>query len=565
MNRLNSDAPADRIISNMRNKYSRRRMLVRTGQAFAVGALGAPLWSLAKSNSNPRPKPGTIVGDALGAQSGLKILESGGNAIDAAVAAALTACVASPSRCGIGGYGGHMMIALAGGRSVACIDFNSVAPAASTADMYPLDDKGEVKGRVNHFGWLAVGVPGTLAGLQLALDKFGTRSFREMVQPALALARTGIQIDSVCAQAIQAATIRLRQDPGSAKLYLRNGGPLKAGELLPNPDLAELLSTLAKRNSVASFYRGDIAQRIAEAFQKNGGLVTAKDLAAYQARKVEPLKWKHNDFAVLTAPLTAGGITVLEALAVLEALDWPSRPPSTVRIHAQLEALRLAWKDRLELLGDPEKVNVPVKQLLSSEHARGLAAKVDRAVKAGKPLEIQIQPNRATGTTNISCVDQHGNLVAVTLTHGGDFGAQVTVEGLGLTLGHGMSRFNPHPGNPNAPGPGKRPLHNMCPTVVLCPGKTTIALGGAGGVMIPNALYGFLTSCVLENRSMSEAMSAPRMHSTGTSQVRLEPGWPEADTAYLKQIGFQVQTGSSARLGAVSFDAKTGDCMSVMR
>ncbi len=540
-------------------------MLVRSGQALAVGALGVPLWSRGRGNSVAANNSGAIVGDALGAQSGKKILEAGGNAIDAAVAAALTACVASPSRCGIGGYGGHMMIAPAGGHSIACIDFNSMAPAAARADMYPLDEKGEVKGRVNHFGWLAAGVPGTLAGLQLALDKYGSRSFRELVQPAVALAQNGVPIDTTCASAIQGAVVRLRKDPGSAKLYLRDGEPRKAGELLPNPDLAELLSTLASRNSVDSFYRGDIAQRIAEAFQKNGGCVTADDLAAYHVRKVEPLKWKFKDFTVFTAPLTAGGMTALEALAILKALDWPGRIPSPTRTHAQLEALRLAWKDRLELLGDPEKTKVPVERLLSSDHAHELAAKVDGAVRSGKPLEIPLQPNLGTGTTNISSVDRHGNLVAVTLTHGGDFGAQVTVDGLGLTLGHGMSRFNPHPGHPNAPGPGKRPLHNMCPTVVLCPGKTAIALGGAGGVLIPNALFGFLAACVLENRSMTEAMAAPRMHSTGTLQATLEPDWPQADAAYLKQIGFQIQTGRSARLSAVSFDAKTGDCASAMR
>ncbi len=327
-------------------------MLARTGRAVVAGAVGLPFMSLGRSgaNSNVSAETGAVIGDVVGAQVGRKVLADGGNAIDAAVAAALTSCIAGSNRCGIGGYGGHMTVAMAGHRPVS-IDYNSMAPAAASPDMYPLDEKGNVKGQINFTGWQAAGVPGILAGMQLALDSYGTRSFRETIQPAIKLAGEGAVIDRGCAESIRVSAAVLAKDPGSAKLYLRDGEPRKLGELLPNPELAEMLETLAQRNSVDSFYRGDIAQRIAESFQKNGGLVTVKDLAAYHARKVKPLELEWKGARIFTAPLTAGGLTVLETLAVLNALDWTGRDDSPEKTHARLEALRLAWKDRLELAG----------------------------------------------------------------------------------------------------------------------------------------------------------------------------------------------------------------------
>ncbi len=245
-------------------------MLVRSGQALAVGAVGFPFCSFG-ADAPTVGKFGAVVGDAFGKTAGEQILAAGGNAIDAAVAGALAACVASPHHCGVGGYGGHMMVSLAGGKNITCIDFNTAAAAAARPDMYPFDEKGEVKGAANRYGWLASGVPGTLAGLQMALDKFGARSFREVVQPAIQLARDGSPLDSICANAIKNSAARLAKDPGSAKLYLARGNSPQPGDVLQNPDLARLLSLLAERNSVESFYSGDIARQIADAFQKKRG------------------------------------------------------------------------------------------------------------------------------------------------------------------------------------------------------------------------------------------------------------------------------------------------------
>jgi len=549
----------------MSNTFSRREMLKRTGQAALLSTLAFPACVSSRNKSAKHSSIGGVSGEEAGARVGEKVLADGGNAIDAAVAAGLTSCVATPSRCGIAGYGGHMTIALASQKKIISIDFNSTAPAAAREDMYPLDEKGEVKDRANFYGWRAVGVPGTLAGFQLALDRYGTRSFLELVQPAIEVARNGFVINPIFANTLRLTSRRMKSDPGSSKIFLKDGEPLHQGEILRNPDLAETLTILAKRNSVDSFYRGDIAHQIADACQKNGGLLTYQDLENYRAREVEPLRLKWNDYEIFTAPLCAGGLSVLQACSILKVLNWSGGARAS--LHAYVEALRLAWKDRLDLLGDPDFVKVPVDHLLSPDYARELAEKVRAAVKDGRPLSIQAQKHSDEGTNNISSVDRYGNLVAMTITQGGSFGAQVTVDGLGLTLGHGMSRFTPLPGHPNAPGPGKRPLHNMCPTVIAHKDKPVMAVGGAGGQRIPNAIYKVVTKSVAEGATMEEAVVAPRLFCIGPPDVVVERRWPADETQMLKDIGFKVriEAGEDSHVSAASFDVNTGEGRATMR
>ena len=543
----------------MNRKYTRREMLTRTGAAIAIGVTGC----VARKARGGRGTS-AISGEATGVAEGKKVLAQGGNAIDAIVTAALTSCAATPSRCGIGGYGGHMTIALARGSKVIAIDYNSTAPAAARPDMFPVDANGVAQTKTNVHGWLAAGVPGTLAGMQLALDRYGTRSFREAIQPAIAICKNGFVVKPEFARAIAGATPQFRKDPGSEKLYLKHGD-LGPGESFTNPELAELLTTLAARNSVDSFYRGDIAQRIAEGFRKNGGLVTAADMAAYHAREVKPLRADWNGCSIYTAPLTAGGLTVLEAINVLRSLRWERMNDANSALHARLEALRLAWKDRLEFLGDPEQARVPIRHLLSTEHAGELAGQVSAAVRERRPVPLEVKRHFADGTNNFSCVDSEGNFVALTLTHGGGFGAQVTVDGLGLTLGHGMSRFDPNANHPNAPGPGKRPLHNMCPTVVLRGRRPIFAVGGAGGVRIPNGIYDVLTHFIGKNESIEQSIAASRMNTVGTLEVVMDRSWPPGPADYLRGLGFTIKAGEGATMSAVYRDPETGESRAAMR
>jgi gamma-glutamyltranspeptidase/glutathione hydrolase len=492
---------------------------------------------------------GLVKGEPTAEKVGERVLAEGGNAFDAVVAAALTAAIAAPYQTGIGGYGGSAVLATADGHKVTAVDFNTVAPAAATPDLFerlkPLSEPKQP-------GWFWSGVPGVLAGLQLVVDRYGTRPFAELVQPAIRLAREGIPVVGGLASTIQTAAAQFAKDAGSRKLYLRDDKPLSAGETFHNVELADMLSTLAERGSVDSFYRGDIGQQIAEAFRKNGGLVTAQDLAAYQAREVPALTMTTGDTAIHTAPLTAGGLTVLEVLNLLVALDWNRMDAGVARTHARLEAQRLAWRDRLTLLGDPDFAPMPTAKLLSVEYALECAQQITLAVRAGRILTHDVTPKPHGGTIHLSAADARGNFAALTLTHGESFGARVTVDGLGLTLGHGMIRFDMSANHPNSTGPGKRPLHNMCPTIVARGGRPILAIGGRGGRRIPNAVFEALTQFVLLGQPLAASFATPRVHTEGNAVVELEKHWPEPDLNELRLRGYSVRTGSSATLSAVA-------------
>jgi gamma-glutamyltranspeptidase/glutathione hydrolase len=458
-----------------------------------------------------------------------------------------------------------MVIAQPHGKVVS-IDFNSTAPAAAKADMFAVDDRGRVKDDVNSHGWLAAGVPGTLAGLQLALERHGTFGFKKAAAPAIRIARDGFTVSKQFANMLARVAGRLRYDTGSPKLFFDKGKPLAEGARYRNPELADMLQALADRGSVESFYRGDIARDIVTAFKVGGGLVTQKDLAAYHARAVKPLTLDWQGHTIHTAPLTAGGLTILQALATLKALAWEKwKRTDPSRIQAQLEALRIAWHDRLALLGDPEHVAVPVERLLSEKYAQQSAARVQTALEAKKPVKAASDGRSAGGTIHLTAVDAAGMMVALTLTHGETLGAQVTVPGLGLILGHGMSRFDPRPGRANSIGPGKRPLHNMCPTVVTRDGRPILALGAAGGRRIPNTIFQVLLARVGEGQTLADAVAGPRLHTEGDKTVAMEKSWPADDVKRLKEVGYTVRAGGAAVLNAIERDPVSGTIRSAAR
>jgi gamma-glutamyltranspeptidase/glutathione hydrolase len=524
--------------------FTRREILKLAGLAFA-------------SPQEPA-NAGLVSGPPRVVEIGTRVLRDGGNAIDAAVAAALAAAVTAPSMCGIGGYGGHMVIGLAGGKKFTAIDFNTCAPAAATPAMFPLDAGGAVRDRVNEHGWIAAGVPGTLAGLQLALDGYGSKPFREVVAPAIQIARDGIPVPPQMNRFITMLSDPIRKDAATARLLLKDGEPLAIGATYRNPDLAAMLEQLAGENSVQSFYRGAIGRQIAAAFQKHGGLLTAQDLAAYRAREVAPLSFEWRGTTIRTAPLPAGGLTVLQVLRTLAASGWDAQSAGPAKTQALVEALRLAWSDRLSLLGDPEKTRVPHQRLLSDDHARELAAKVRAAVAARKPVPVETPTRVQAGTVHLNSVDRRGNMVALTLTHGAPFGACVTVDGLGLTLGHGMFRFDVRPDHPNAPGPGKRPLTNMCPTIVSRGGAPVLAVGAAGTRTIVNAVLNVVVQSVALGAPLETAVAAPRIHTEGNLDLTTSAALAPADLELLTGMGYRVTQGFVGNLNAIAFDPQTG-------
>jgi gamma-glutamyltranspeptidase/glutathione hydrolase len=479
-----------------------------------------------------------VAGQKEGAQAGMAALRDGGNAVDAAVTAALAAAVVALPSCGIGGYGGAAAVGLASGK-VTAIDFNTEAPSNPPAN--PPDH-----------GWLSAGTPGTLAGLDLALHRYGTRTFRQCLAPAIRLASEGFEVTAALEAAIRNRRTMLAADPGSAALLLPDGQPPKPGSVFRNPALAKLLESLARDNSSEAFYRGPHARHIAAAFASGGGTLTAQDLGAYEAREVSPLRIRLAAYDVFTAPLASGGATTLQALAAIRLLPYGD---ARRRAHARIEALRLAWQDRLSLFGDPRFVDVPIAQLLGDDYAEITAARVRRAVEAAKPLSLPENNYTSSGTIHISAFDAQGNCCAITLTHGDGFGACVTVPDLGLILGHGVSRFERTPGHPNAVGPRKSPLHNMCPAVVMRDSRPVLAIGATGGKRIPSAVCDVLVSHLLDGLPLDQAVAAPRIVTTGGLKLALNARWNEADRAHFVQLGFRVSHEPSASVQAVSAEA----------
>jgi len=289
-------------------------------------------------------------------------------------------------------------------------------------------------------------------------------------------------------------------------------------------------------------------------------------VAAYRPVEVKPLSFDWRGYTAHTPPPTAGGLTVLQALSTLKALGWErwaaDEPASA---QARVEALRLAWADRLALLGDPGQSQAPIDQLLSEDHAKESAERVRAAVKTGKPVEAKSDGRPAEGTIHLNAVDASGMMVALTLTHGEGFGARVTVDGLGLTLGHGMSRFDPRPGRANSVAPGKRPLHNMCPTIATKDGEPILALGATGGRRIPNTLFDVLSYRISRGRAIADAVKAPRLHTEGDLNLILEAAWPAAVADHFKRVGYSVKTGPGATLSAIERDPASGKLDSAMR
>ncbi|MBL9182818.1 MAG: gamma-glutamyltransferase [Verrucomicrobiaceae bacterium] len=526
---------------------SRRHFLAQTG-----GMLAASSW--VRAELRPASENGHVVGEPVVEGIGAKILADGGNAVDALIATALAGAITQPHQTGIGGYATHGMFAMDGGRRIAALDANTMAPAAFTKDIFKPDAQGRVPDARNYHGWLSTGVPGVIAGLKLALDEFGTMSFGDVLAPAIRLAREGFQLPASLAGTMARMKASFEKDAGTARLYLPGGAAPAAGSLFKNPQLADVLDTLAKANSIEPFYRGDIAQCIAEGFSKNGGLVTKEDLAAYRARWVEPLRLACGAHTIHTPPLACGGITVLQMLAILKALKWDTITDGRERLVLRVEAMRLAWRDRLTLLGDPDFGDVPQAKLLSEDYASECAETIRAAVKSGQILEPGFKTSTQGGTLNFSASDKHGNIATLTLTHGDGFGAHVTVDELGLTLGHGMSRFDPRPDHPNAPGPRKRPLHNMVPMLITKGSQPVVAIGGRGGRRIPNAMLEFLTQHVVRGRPFGESLASPRLHTEGGKLVEHQKAWPKPSIDALNKAGYSVKTGGSATLSGVALE-----------
>ncbi len=486
---------------------------------------------------------GMVTGDNyLAVQVGRDILLDGGNAVDAAVATALALTVVKPSSNGIGGYGGNMVIYLADTRRVVSIDYNTRAPKAATEDMFepvaPPAEKSNVggfsgvEGRKNMFGPLAVSVPGTIAGLSLAAERFGCLGWSALVQPAMKLASEGFTVWPGLSANIR--SLIDNTDPESAAAFLHDGRIPEDGETLKLPDVARLLGVLAE--DPGSFYRGEPARMIAERIRSMGGLLTEQDMNDFTLDVSEPYSIDYRGHKVYACTGISGSPTAFEAMAVMQFLNTKPYAPDDPAYWGDLAgALILSWHDRLALLGDVPGFDTLVDHLMSHRYAELLAARV----RAGNFTKIPSEFDPTRCTVHVNACDADHNMVALTQTHGGGYGSRVVVPGLGIVLGHGMSRFNPEAGHPNSPGPGKQPLHNMSPLIITKDGMPVAAIGLPGGRTIPSLMPQFVADIADYGMTAGEQLRFPRIHTQGDA-IQHTDDLPEYAQKAISQRGHEL-------------------------
>jgi len=467
------------------------------------------------------------------ADAGVALLTAGGNAIDAAVAAALAETVVAPHNAGIGGFAGQMLVYLADRAETVAIRFDSVAPAAARADMF-------VGKREQHrAGAMSVGVPGVLRGLETAVLRFGRRPWRAVVAPALALAEDGFVLSVGSAGVIQGSQRLLSEHPETAAMLMPDGVPPAPGNRLRFPELARSLRRIGDEGADV-FYRGELGAITVRHLREHGGTLGLEDLAAYEAVVDAPLAIRIGPHRFVTPALPGGGITVLQALQVLHHLPAPTaaRPEDDpVYLHHRIQAMKLVWRDRLTHMADPAGMERAPEAFLADAYARELAGQI----LAGRvPEDFQV-PADFTCTSHVTTADREGNLAALTYTHGFAYGSLVTPPGTGIILGHGMARFDGEPGRPNSVAPGKRPLHNMAPLVIMRDDGPYAILGWTGGRRIPNVVLHVVEGLCRFGLSPEDAMASPNLHTEGAEPTRMERGPSEATLDALRRQGHCIE------------------------
>jgi gamma-glutamyltranspeptidase / glutathione hydrolase len=462
-----------------------------------------------------------VTAQHLASQVGVDVLKKGGNAVDAAVAVGYALAVVYPAAGNLGG-GGFMTIQLADGRKT-FIDFREKAPLAATANMY-LDAQGNVIKGATTTGQLAVAVPGSVAGMEYALAKYGTRKRGEVIAPAIALADRGFRLEQGDVDLLHTATDAFRKDAPSSRIFLKNGEPLQVGDRLVQKDLAKTLRGIAQRGA-DGFYHGPVAASIVAASQAGGGIIRQSDLDRYKVRELAPIECDYRGYHVVSAPPpSSGGVVICEILNVLEGYPLPELGfRSAQSVHYQIEAMRHAYMDRNSYLGDPDFVKNPIEHLLDKNYAAAIRQAIDPH-KAGISSQIKpgVPPHEGTNTTHYSIVDKDGNAVSVTYTLNDWFGAKVMAPGTGVMLNDEMDDFTAKPGVPNLYGlvqgeanavaPGKTPLSSMSPTIVTRDGKPVMVVGTPGGSRIITAVLHTILNVIDYDMDIQEAVDAPRFH-----------------------------------------------------
>ncbi|GLS37468.1 gamma-glutamyltransferase [Mesorhizobium tianshanense] len=494
--------------------------------------------------ASPQPAKGehgmVVTAQHLASEVGAEVLKKGGNAVDAAVAVGYALAVVYPNAGNIGG-GGFMTIRFKDGRST-FLDFRERAPLASTKTMYLDKDGKPVKG-ASLDGYLAVGVPGSVAGFETAREKYGTLTRQDLMAPAIRYAKDGFMLEQGDVASLEGGTERLAKDPAAAAIFLKpDGKPYAIGERLVQADLAAALSAISEQGRDA-FYKGTIADGIVKASAEKGGILAKADFETYAVRELEPVTCNYRGYEITSSPPpSSGGVIICEILNVLEGYPLSylgAGSAETVRI--MVEAMRHAYVDRNSALGDPDFVDNPVEKLLDKNYAKEIREKID-PFRAGVSQELMPKGfGESQETTHYSIVDNDGNAVAVTYTLNGSFGAAVVADGTGILLNNEMDDFTQKPGVPNLYGlvqgeanaiePGKTPLSSMSPTIVAKDGKPFMVIGSPGGSRIITITLEAIVNVVDHGMNIQEAIDAPRIHHQ----------WLP-DTVYIEPFGLSPDT-----------------------
>lgn len=497
-------------------------------------------------------KNGMVVTEQrLATEVGLQILKRGGNAVDAAVAVGYALAVTHPC-CGNLGGGGFMLIHMANGKDT-FINFREKAPLAATRAMY-LDKQGNVVRGLSSKGYLAVGVPGTVLGLDRALSAYGTMPRAAVITPSIELAQNGFVLQPGDVKTLNLKTEGFKQQPNVPTIFLKDGKtPYKVGDRLVQKDLANTLQLITKQGPDV-FYKGAIADEIVKASHSNGGILSKQDFAKYAVSETPPVRCNYRSYEVISAPPPGGGTTVCQMLNTVEGYKLkPMGFRSPVMLQFMLSTMLYAYSDRNTYLGDPNFVNNPVERLVSKAYAAQIRAKIprDRAIPP-EPLFPKATTNEGNQTTHYSIQDRYGNAVAVTYTINSFFGAGVIAGKTGFFLNNEMDDFTSKPGTPNNFGlvqgsaniiePGKRPLSSMSPTIVTQNNKVFLVTGSPGGSTIPTTVVQVITNVIDYGMNIQQAVDTPRIHYQGLpDRVVTEPYALEPDAVQmLQQWGYKI-------------------------
>ena len=513
---------------------------------------------------------GMVVGpEQLAAEVGAQILRQGGNAIDAAVATGFALAVTYPRAGNLAG-GGFMLIHLADDDRETLIDYRETAPAAASRDMF-LDNEGNLDKQREYFSLQSAGVPGTVAGMLYALEKYGTLTREQALAPAIALARDGIPVSYSLFFEISASAQNLRKNPAAERQFFQpDGSAYAVGDIWRQPDLAWTLSEISEEG-INGFYGGEVAQLITTEMESGGGLITAQDLADYRVVERQPVRGTYKDFEIVsTPPPSSGGVHIVQMLNILEGYDLQAMGHnSAAYVHHLAESMKLAYADRSLYLADPDFVDVPVTQLVDKAYAEQQRQRIDSNV-ATPSVDIapgQLLGSESTETTHYSVADRFGNVVSNTYTLNFSFGSNIVVPGTGMLLNNEMADFASSPGSANAFGlvqgeankiePGKRPLSSMSPTIVFRAGEPWLATGSPGGSVIISTVLQTTLNAMVFDMNIATAAAEPRMHHQWMPDVlKMEEGFSLDTVRLLQAMGQNVDMASrtTGRTNSIMLD-----------